>query len=391
MAALLRCAIAISLAAVLHGCADSPTTPVASANVAVVTTLSAPGQSAAFLTSPAFATNLELEPGARYLIAIVNTGTDDATTENFTLVGSYAPTGSPERAPTLTAGVPSGTTIRYRASVAPDPRYQLTSDVTRRIASMRKLQQRHLAMLDRDARILEDHASFGTVRPSAAPRSAVVQSRSISSTVGTVQQVYIAKGLVGTCTDVDSVGARTVAVGQHVIVLADTDRTRWPNAFRPDSSFYRAFADEYNAITWPHLLTYIGDPLILNAALSRVGKVSLVISPVLNGFAGGVASFVDACDFNQVRPGLSLGNHTEIFYYWTPDPAQGWPVQAWEDFLRATAAHESKHIVSFAEHLLNNDFRVRELTWLEEGLAQESSEIWERHFNGARMEEPRDV
>jgi hypothetical protein len=60
---------------------------------------------------------------------------------------------------------------------------------------------------------------------------------------------------------VDSIGARTVAVGQHVIVLADTNRTTWPQAFRPDSAFYQTFADEYDQITWPHLLANIGNPL----------------------------------------------------------------------------------------------------------------------------------
>src|SRR5215472_8763716 len=145
MAALLRCTIAIPLAAVLHGCAASPTPPVASTEVGATTTLTVPGQSAAFLASPRFATNLEVEPGARYLIAVVNTDPDAATTEDFTLVATYAPVGSPIRAPTLTAGAPRSTTTRYKSSTAPSPRYELTSDAARRIASMRKLQQRHLA------------------------------------------------------------------------------------------------------------------------------------------------------------------------------------------------------------------------------------------------------
>ena len=375
------------LAAVLHGCAGAPTTPVTSgdaAGIGTTTILAAPGQSAALLTSPAFSTNLELVPGAQYLIAIVNTDASITATEDFSLVATYSPARSPQKAPTPTAEVPKRTTIRYRSSAAPEPRYEITSAAAKRATSMRTLQQHHLAMLDRDARILEDRQSFGALRPSAVPRVSVVQPRSISTTVGAVQRIYIARGLGGTCTDVDSIGARTVAVGQRVIVLADTDRARWPVGLRPDSTFYQGFANEYDAITWPHLLTYIGDPLILDRALSQLGKVTVVISPLLNRFGGGVASFVDACDFNQVRPGRSLGNRTEIFYYWTPDPRQGWSVQAWEDLMRATAAHETKHIVSFADHLINNGFRVRELTWLEEGLAQESSEIWERHFNRAK-------
>ena len=90
----------------------------------------------------------------------------------------------------------------------------------------------------------------------------------------------------------------------------------------------------------------------------------MVISPLLNRFGGGIASFVDACDFDRIRPGRSLGNRTEIFYYWTPRSRSrmvgagvgGRP-------MRATAAHETKHIVSFPNHVINNGFRVRELTW----------------------------
>jgi hypothetical protein len=60
--------------------------------------------------------------------------------------------------------------------------------------------------------------------------------------------------------------------------------------------------------------------------------------------------------------------------------ANGYDVATWEDELRATAAHETKHIISFSDRILNNSPSL-ELIWLEEGLAQESSEIWERNFN----------
>jgi hypothetical protein len=57
-------------------------------------------------------------------------------------------------------------------------------------------------------------------------------------------------------------------------------------------------------------------------------------------------------------------------------------VADWEKQLRATAAHETKHIVSFADRIIN-DSPVLEEIWLEEGLAQASSEIWMRNFNQA--------
>jgi hypothetical protein len=76
-----------------------------------------------------------------------------------------------------------------------------------------------------------------------------------------------------------------------------------------------------------------------------------------------------------------LSNQTEMFYSWIPGSA-GFTVADWEAGLRATAAHETKHIVSYTDRIINNS-PVFEEVWLEEGLAQESSEIWERNFNQA--------
>jgi hypothetical protein len=62
--------------------------------------------------------------------------------------------------------------------------------------------------------------------------------------------------------------------------------------------------------------------------------------------------------------------------------ANTFSIAAWEAEIRATSAHESKHIVSYADRINNNSPTVEEV-WLEEGLANESSEIWMRHFNQA--------
>src|SRR5487761_2537599 len=69
-----------------------------------------------------------------------------------------------------------------------------------------------------------------------------------------------------------------------------------------------------------------------------------------------------------------------MFYSWVPGSAN-FTVAVWVVSLRATAAHETKHIVSYAERIMNN--APFEEVWLEEGLAQESAEILERNFNQA--------
>jgi hypothetical protein len=113
----------------------------------------------------------------------------------------------------------------------------------------------------------------------------------------------------------------------------------------------------------------------------------VLFSPVLNTILQGVAGFVNPCDFfpNNSAPASSdtaiRSNETEIFYAFVPD--SGWPPQYWTLFIRSVAAHESKHVASFAQHLLDNAASFEEL-WLEEATAQASAEIWMRQFTPAR-------
>lgn len=375
---------AACLGALLAGCSGDGT-PFGVAVAAVGSTALGPGQSAAFLTGPAFSTMLDVVAGGQYLIAVVNTNPTYAATDAFTLTGRYTRTVAAMVTPGVTAteiGSRPPRTGRATTAALP-PRYALTDDAVKRIASMRRLEANHLTMLDRDARVFQGYRDLRGRVASLSMRRAMMHLRSVSPTIGAVQKVYVANASTTTCTSVDSIGARTVAVGQHILVLADTSLATWPARNRPDSSFYQTFANEYDAVTWPHIQTYIGNPLALDASLSRLGKVTVVITPKLNTFGGGIVAFVDACDFNPRTPGRSLDNDTEMFYYWTPDNSLGWGVQPWEALLRSTAAHETKHLVSFTDRLINNDFTMPEVIWLEEGLAQESSEIWERHFNRA--------
>lgn len=251
---------------------------------------------------------------------------------------------------------------------------------------MQQMTANHLAMLGWSRQIYARMGNPRAVRERLGAVGARVArlSAAITTGIGSVSKVYVKKQLTGDCTNVDSIGARTVEVGQHVIVLADTNLTTWPQAQRPDSSFYKTFADEYDQITWPHIQTNVGDPLAYDANLSGLGKVTLTLTPVLNGIGGGIVAFVNPCDFFPFAssgPDADFSNDTEMFYSLVPS-ANGFDVTDWEKELRSTASHETKHLVSFTDRILNNSPVLEEI-WLEEGLAQESSEIWMRHFNQA--------
>jgi hypothetical protein len=348
------------------------------------TSLAAAGQSVVFLNTPNLGTELELAAGAQYLIAVVNTGQSPAATEDFTLAGVRltAPSASVAVLPEA-AGAPLPP-VRFTPASAPAGVTYTLRSAPGSSAAMRRLAQNHLAALDWNRQTYARLGNPRTVRArlQSAGRRLAPLAAAVSPTVGTVNQVYVRNQLGGDCTTVDSIGARTVALGQHVIVLADTDLTAWPDAQRPDSAFYQTFADEYDQITWPHIQTYVGDPLAFDASLSSIGKVTVTITPKLNTLGGGIVAFVNPCDFFPFAssgPDADFSNNTEMFYSLTP-AANGFGVTDWEKELRATASHETKHLVAIADRIINNSPTLDEI-WLEEGLAQESSEIWMRHFN----------
>ncbi len=386
----------VSLTAVSVGTDTVTATSEGKSGSAVVTvsgsvasvTLGTPGQSAVFLDSPNFNAALNVQPGSQYLIAVVNTDPSSTLREDFTLGASF---GSSSGSRVLSAPV-----VRSPQAPVPSPRVRgpgiaLSNRSFNGVASRLRMEQNHLAMLEGNQQIF---ARFGS--PAAAWSKVRAQggrvlplSASVTQTIGSVNRVYVRNTLAGSCTTVDSIGARTVAVGQHVIVLADTNLTTWTQTYRPDSAFYQTFANEYDQITYPTLLAYIGNPLAYDASLSGIGKVTVVITPVLNnlgGLTGGgtVMAFVNGCDFYPYAASganADFSNQTEMMYSMVP-AANAFSVANWEKEIRATAAHESKHIVSYSDRILLGSGGGDEI-WLEEGLAQISSEIWERHFNQA--------
>ncbi len=347
------------------------------------TALPAAGQSVVFLDSPRFSTQLTLEPLAQYLIGVVNTNPAYPISEDFTLAGALV-SGAGEPAMAL-ATAPSPNPEPPRAAA---PRtYRLQGPEHTGLPAIERSAGTHLQTLERNRQIYAWRGSPERTQArlrGAGPRLAPLRAR-IAQTIGTVNKVYVPNSPTGGRADVDSIGVRTVAVGQHVIVLADTSRARWPDRDRPDSGFYQTFADEYDQITWPHLESYVGDPLAYDASLSGTGKVTVTITPALNNLDGGVPGLVNLCDFFPFvgsGPDANYSNETEMFYSWTPGTST-LRLTFWRKLLRAVAAHESKHIVSFASRIVNHS-PVLEEVWLEEGLAQLSEEIWLRHFNNAR-------
>jgi hypothetical protein len=337
---------------------------------AVTTTTLNVGQAALFTDSPQFATNLTLAPNGIYLITVVNTDSTSTALEDFSIGGTLAASVAARKPPVVHR------VALKRASVA-----RVMPRVTPELKNYKKAVVGHINKMEADER---------RTRGLANPLSAVHASRRpvsfslVGTQVGDVNMVNVP---VPSCDTFTTVGARTVYSGTHVQILADTSLTNWPSQYRPDSSYYNTLGLEYDTLTYAkHLLTYIGDPLQYDADLSGVGKVTVLLTPELNNVPGlqgaEILAFVSSCDFFARGPApdsVPSSNETEMIYHLVPDANNS--VAFWEREIRPTLAHESKHIVSLGYHIANGQFY--EQTWLEEALAQVSSEIWGRNYNTA--------
>jgi hypothetical protein len=360
-------AAGLGVAVTMIGCGDGGTNPKPATTVNLT-----PGQSAVFVDSAHLVAHLQVQPGARYLIAVVNTDAANTSLEDFTLHGTLAmnsaavatvTTRRPAPAPPQARAAGAVSDQEFRRLIAVSARAETAH--LRRMAIDRALATRmgspFSKLAARRARLEAQATARGqTARALAAP----------SETIGTVNR-WLVRHFDGSCGAVDTIGARTVAVSSKAIILADTTSS-WRT--RPDSGYYQQLADEYSAMTYPEVTSYIGDPLLIDSTLSKVGKVTIVITPELNK-DDGIAAFVNPCDF-QVTAGSNI---TEAIYNWVADPINGFDLTTWERFLRPTLAHETKHISSFAQRF--EDGGVFETVWLEEATAQMSSEIWMRSFD----------
>jgi len=367
------CGIAAGLAACGGDSGTSPSNTIPTYDLAV-------GQSVTFLDSAHMVARLTVVPGARYLVTVVNTA---STSDGFDLRGSFS--SSSAQAAGALARRPAGTRVPT-AAVVPSTRSVPRGGVVGAPAISAATLQHVLDVTARSERAHVRRLSLGRALATrlGSPfaglaarreelRAAGPSARALGApneTIGAVNTWYVSRD-AGSCANVDTIGARTVAVASKAVILADTVST-WTQ--RPDSSFYQTLADEYSTLTYEEVVTNFGDPLLIDSTLSNVGKVTIVLTPRLN-LLGGIAAFVNPCDFHA----QAGSNVTESIYSWVADSVNGYPLDLWQRFVRPTLAHETKHVASFAQRF--SDGGVFEDTWLEEGTAQISSEIWMRNFD----------
>lgn len=188
------------------------------------------------------------------------------------------------------------------------------------------------------------------------------------------------------CTTYRPIFARTVYAGTHVYIVEDTASVlgTTPLLTGAMDAELQALGAEVDQVIWP-IISRFGNPLVMDSRLDANNRIVIVVTPQLNEMQGGaVLAAVVTCDF-YARAQFAASNVGEMLYLKVPtmtgelDAATA--IARWRHAVRGTLAHELKHVVSFAEHIVRN--LPLEETWLEEATAQHAEELFTRAITGA--------
>jgi hypothetical protein len=351
------------------------------------------------ITDPAQVRCNELDlTGGRYAMSVYNAYRIAVTPTSNGAV-SLAVRGAVPAA--ATAAAASGAAAPLRAPAAPQaaPPGVLPSvadaafDLAGRMQYIRAADQRHAQLLEQNMEFVRVHGAAiranltGARAPLRAPISAQVV------TVGNITTVKVPNlNANNFCVTSTTIGVRTVYVGSHAIIVEDTTTVfaGGPTLAGTMDNYYQQIGQEFDNVMFPIVLGNFGNPLVMDAQLSNLGKIVMVFSPRVNGtLEGSILGFVVSCDFSPVgtAPSSNLG---EYLYGAVPtSTALGYfdagTRDSWMREIRPTIIHEVKHITAFANRIKNN-LALEDLAW-EEGMARTAEELYARTFYGTQAKQ----
>lgn len=239
----------------------------------------------------------------------------------------------------------------------------------------------HASVLERNitAAAMQQPALARGSAPAAGPSSDI-------ATVGAVTQIKIPNlDAADFCVTNTPIGFRTAYVGPHIAIVEDTTSVLngTPTQRGRVDDLMQRLGDEFEAVMWPIVTTYFGNPLAMDAVLGGPGRVVLAISPRVNAMQHGtVTAFVASCDDFAVaqRPSSNLGAF--VYGVAPTSAATGYATSdsrdQWLRNMRSTLVHETKHATAFAERI-SRGLALEDLGW-EEGGARAAEELYARTF-----------
>jgi hypothetical protein len=337
------------------------------------------------LTSSAASQCNELAPtgtAARYVVTVFSVSTSPSSNSPFQFSGD-----------------PEGSDPAVQASRAPEHVVapQLSLDQQMEAARQGVADEKHYQLLEANRREYERlRAHFGTA---PAPRARI--SRNVLAGDPALTRTFripnVAAG--GFCNSYYVVSATRVYYNGKLAIYED-DAT--PDAFKGAlnatmAANYLAIGDQFNADMEPIVRNNFGDILLRDAVTDNNGIEIALFTPRINNSFSGVAGFVVSCDQfpNDDAGSPAVGgpytgtgtngssNFGEYFYAYEPTVAgSGFTTVGTADYwyrtIRSTFIHESKHVASMAARVANGA-PTFEASWLEEGTARHSEELWMRN------------
>ncbi|HEY0928420.1 MAG TPA: Ig-like domain-containing protein, partial [Gemmatimonas sp.] len=332
-------------------------TPVPIAITTARHTLAA-GQSVIFGTASESACN-ELAPtggAARYLLTVFSAAGTTAGSVDVDVSGNPATSGT--------------TALRIAAPAA-----RLAGPLNMTASAESEHDREHLRHMDRE------RASYRRLMASGAHRSAMRTTRARlvdPPVVGEKRTIFFN---YNTCNDsTQTMRVRAVYVGDKAVVWEDTT-----NAFQSAGSlsmanYYRRLGVIFDRDQYSSIKKYFGDPLLRDPLTDNDGKLHMIFTRRVNGT--GAAAYVAFCDQFPRGPGRQGSNFGEYFYSSVPITATSNlnstdSQDGWFYFIARTVIHEVKHIASVAARVQNESPNFDQ-SWLEEGTARHSEELWAR-------------
>lgn len=337
---------------------------------------------AVFVTNTAEVGCTEIMPSgvdSRYVMAVYSAATTATTTTGVQISGDATgeePAALQDRSPSTLVG----------------PALSLSG-------AERTADQRHLDLLEKNAEAYKQlRARFPNEGRRGGARRSTVNADPVEPPL--TRNFHVSNILSSNiCKNYYSVDATRVYYGGKIAIYEDNATPTGLRAANNASmaAYYQKIGDQYNADMEPVLQANFGDPLRRDAETDNNGVVVALFTPVINTNFSGVAGFVVSCDqfpnddpatppastTNNVSTGTNgASNYGQVFYGYQPtNTSTGYTTgtaDQWYRTIRSTFIHETKHVISQSARVVNGASSY-EASWLEEGTARHSEELWARN------------
>ncbi|HYW12043.1 MAG TPA: IPT/TIG domain-containing protein [Longimicrobium sp.] len=317
---------------------------------------------------------------SRYVMAVYNAGTSPNVSVGIQVSGD--PTAAPGALASSASPALMAPRLSQAGEMAPggdDPHWRLLEG-NRRQAELLHARFRN----DPRMRASRDVVSRDPVAP---PATRTFHVANINAGGSFCSNYYVAAG------------TRVYYNGKLAIYEDDATPAGLKAAANPTmQDYYNRIGDQFNADMEPIISTNFGDVLRRDAVTDNNGVMVAFFTPLINNTFSGVAGFVVSCDqfpdADAAEPAVGgpyagaagnngSSNFGEVFYAYQPtSTGSGFGTVGTPDYwyrtIRSTFIHETKHVASQAARVANGTGNF-EQSWLEEGTARHSEELWMRN------------